>query len=169
MENDMKEFTNLAENDFITAKGMIMIALTVEIIVQTFALIIQPTDWWIWQLLGFITATNLGALILGIVAQRSAERISETYRTIFTPDFYFTVKAITDFRKIIEDEAEKDGKNMTEEFGDLAPKLYGVARKWLDVRYAQDFQIPPDLEDLGISIKENLEDITDDELFNTTS
>ena len=165
----MKEFTNLAENDFITAKGMIMIALTVEIIVQTFALIIQPTDWWIWQLLGFITATNLGALILGIVAQRSAERISETYRTIFTPDFYFTVKAITDFRKIIEDEAEKDGKNMTEEFGDLAPKLYGVARKWLDVRYAQDFQIPPDLEDLGISIKENLEDITDDELFNTTS
>ncbi len=165
----MKEFTNLAENDFITAKGMIMIALTVEVIVQTFALIIQPTDWWIWQLLGFITATNLGALILGIVAQRSAERISETYRTIFTPDFYFTVKAITDFRKIIEDEAEKDGKNMTEEFGDLAPKLYGVARKWLDVRYAQDFQIPPDLEDLGISIQENLEDITDDELFNTTS
>ena len=117
----------------------------------------------------FITATNLGALILGIVAQRSAERISETYRTIFTPDFYFTVKAITDFRKIIEDEAKKDGKNMTEEFGDLAPKLYGVARKWLDVRYAQDFQIPPDLEDLGISIEENLEDITDDELFNTTS
>jgi len=165
----MKEFTKLAENDFITAKGMIMIALTVEVIVQTFALIIQPTDWWIWQLLGFITATNLGALILGIVAQRSAERISETYRTIFTPDFYFTVKAITDFRKIIEDEAEKDGKNMTEEFGDLAPKLYGVARKWLDVRYAQDFQIPPDLEDLGISIQENLEDITDDELFNTTS
>ena len=103
MENEMKEFTKLAENDFITAKGMIMIALTVEIIVQTFALIIQPTDWWIWQLLGFITATNLGALILGIVAQRSAERISETYRTIFTPDFYFTVKAITDFRKIIED------------------------------------------------------------------
>ena len=169
MENEMKEFTKLAENDFITAKGMIMIALTVEIIVQTFALIIQPTDWWIWQLLGFITATNLGALILGIVAQRSAERISETYRTIFTPDFYFTVKAITDFRKIIEEEAEKDGKNMTEEFGDLAPKLYGVARKWLDVRYAQDFQIPPDLEDLGISIEENLEDITDDELFNTTS
>jgi len=165
----MKEFTKLAENDFITAKGMIMIALTVEIIVQTFALIIQPTDWWIWQLLGFITATNLGALILGIVAQRSAERISETYRTIFTPDFYFTVKAITDFRKIIEEEAEKDGKNMTEEFGDLAPKLYGVARKWLDVRYAQDFQIPPDLEDLGISIEENLENITDDELFNTTS
>ena len=166
----MKEFTKLAENDFITAKGMIMIALTVEIIVQTFALIIQPTDWWIWQLLGFITATNLGALILGIVAQRSAERISDTYRTIFTPDFYYTVKAITDFRKIIEQEAEKDGKNMTEEFSDLAPKIYGVARKWLDVRYAQDFKIPPDLEDLGISInEENLENISDDELFNATS
>jgi hypothetical protein len=49
--DEMKEFTDLAEANFITAKGMIIIALTVEIIVQTFALIVHPTDWWTWQLL----------------------------------------------------------------------------------------------------------------------
>ena len=163
--DEMKEFTDLAEANFITAKGMIIIALTVEIIVQTFALIVHPTDWWTWQLLGFITATNLGALILGIVAQRSAEQLSTTYKQVFTPDFYFTVKTLTDFRKIMQAEAEKEGRNMTEEW---APKLYGVARKWLDVRYAQDLKIPPDLKDLGIVLEEgfNPESVSDEELFN---
>lgn len=164
----MKEFTDLAEANFITAKGMIIIALTVEIIVQTFALIVHPTDWWTWQLLGFITATNLGALILGIVAQRSAEQLSTTYKQVFTPDFYFTVKTLTDFRKIMQAEAEKEGRNMTEEWAEIAPKLYGVARKWLDVRYAQDLKIPPDLKDLGIVLEEgfNPESVSDEELFN---
>ena len=164
----MKEFTDLAEANFITAKGMIIIALTVEIIVQTFALIVHPTDWWTWQLLGFITATNLGALILGIVAQRSAEQLSTTYKQVFTPDFYFTVKTLTDFRKIMQAEAKKEGRNMTEEWAEIAPKLYGVARKWLDVRYAQDLKIPPDLKDLGIVLEEgfNPESVSDEELFN---
>jgi len=166
--DEMKEFTDLAEANFITAKGMIIIALTVEIIVQTFALIVHPTDWWTWQLLGFITATNLGALILGIVAQRSAEQLSKTYKQVFTPDFYFTVKTLTDFRKIMQAEAKKEGRNMTEEWAELAPKIYGVARKWLDVRYAQDLKIPPDLKDLGIVLEEgfNPESVSDEELFN---
>jgi hypothetical protein len=166
--DEMKEFTDLAEANFITAKGMIIIALTVEIIVQTFALIVHPTDWWTWQLLGFITATNLGALILGIVAQRSAEQLSKTCKQVFTPDFYFTVKTLTDFRKIMQAEAEKEGRNMTEEWAELAPKIYGVARKWLDVRYAQDLKIPPDLKDLGIVLEEgfNPESVSDEELFN---
>lgn len=166
MEDELKRFTDLAEADFITTKGMILIALTVEIIVQSFALLIAPTEWWTWQLLGFITATNLGALILGIVAQRSAEQLSTTYKQIFTPDFYFTVKTLTDFRKMVQAEAEKDGRNMTEEWADLAPKLYGVARKWLDVRYAQDLQMPPDLEDLGIQVKDMThEEIEEKDLF----
>jgi len=165
----MKDFQDLAEADFITTRGMIMIALTVEIIVQTFALVVAPTEWWTWQLLGFITATNLGALILGIVAQRSAEQLSKTYKQVFTSDFYFTVKTLTDFRKVMQAEAAKDGRNMTEEWADLAPKLYGVARKWLDVRYAQDLKLPPDLEDLGIEIDNsfNHESVSDAELFNS--
>ena len=110
MEDGLEEFTDLAEADFITTRGMITIALTVEIIVQSFALIVAPTEWWTWQLLGFITATNLGALILGIVAQRSAEQLSTTYKQIFTPDFYFTEKTLTDFRKMVQEEAAKDGR-----------------------------------------------------------
>jgi hypothetical protein len=65
-------------------------------------------------------------------------------------------------------EAEKEGRNMTEEWAELAPKIYGVARKWLDVRYAQDLKIPPDLKDLGIVLEEgfNPESVSDEELFN---
>ena len=68
---------------------------------------------------------------------------------------------------MVQEEAAKDGRNMAEEWADLAPKLYGVARKWLDVRYAQDLKLPPDLEDLGIVVQDlNQEEITEEELFN---
>ena len=90
------------------------------------------------------------------------------YQNIFTPDFYYTVKLLTDFRTMIDEEAAKEGKDMHDELGEIAPKLYALARKYLDARYAQDFAIPPNLEDLGITIDENL-DVTklkDEELFN---
>ena len=162
------QFNELVSNDILSTRFMIGVLVMVEIIIQTFSLMVKPTDWWTWQLLGFITATNLGALILGIVAQRSAEQLSKTYKQVFTPDFYFTVKTLTDFRKIMQAEAEKEGRNMTEEWAELAPKIYGVARKWLDVRYAQDLKIPPDLKDLGIVLEEgfNPESVSDEELFN---
>ena len=135
-------------------------------IIQTFALIIEPTSWWTWQLLGFIAATNLGAVILAIFAQKSADDISQVYSRIFTPEFYGTVKLMTDFRGLIEEEAIKDGKNMQGELEDVAPKVYALARKYLDARYAQDLIVPPNLEDLGISVEEvDLEKIDEDTLF----
>ena len=71
---------------------MVFLAVTVEIIIQTFALLIHPTEWWTWQLLGFITATNLAAVIMAIFAQKSADNIGKAYRKIFTADFYYTVQ-----------------------------------------------------------------------------
>ena len=68
---------------------------------------------------------------------------------------------------MIGDEAAKEGKDMQDELGEIAPKLYGLARKYLDARYAQDFIIPPNLQDLGITIDENLdmENLDDKDLF----
>ena len=68
---------------------------------------------------------------------------------------------------MIDEEAAKEGKDMHDELGEIAPKLYALARKYLDARYAQDFAIPPNLEDLGITIDENLDvkALKDEELF----
>ena len=167
MDKKMDDFEAVASVDFVTAKQMIVICLIIEIIVQSFALVIEPTAWWTWQLLGFIVATNLGAVILAIFAQKSADDISKVYKKIFTPDFYYTVKLLTDFRAMIDNEAAKEGRDMHDELGEIAPKLYALARKYLDARYAQDFAIPPNLEDLGITIDENLDvrTLKDEELF----
>ncbi len=40
--------------------------------------------------------------------------------------------------------AAKDGREMSEEMKDLSPKLYGLARKYIDVKAAQHGVIPPD-------------------------
>jgi hypothetical protein len=167
MSKKLNEFETIAVPDFITAKQMVFIVVVIEILIQSFALLINPTAWWTWQLLGFITATNLGAVILAISAQNSADKIGTVYQKVFTPDFYYTVKLLTDFRAMIDDEAAKEGKDIQDELGEIAPKLYGLARKYLDARYAQDFTIPPNLEELGITIDTNLdiENINDEELF----
>ena len=167
MNKKMDDFEAIAVPDLMTAKQMIMVCIVIEVFIQSFALIVNPTSWWTWQLLGFITATNLGAVILAISAQNSADKIAIVYQKIFTPDFYYTVKLLTDFRTMIGEEAEKEGKDMHDELGEIAPKLYGLARKYLDARYAQDFTIPPNLEDLGIIIDENLDvkNLKDEELF----
>ena len=158
------DYEQIALNNIITAKTMVFLAVTVEIIIQTFALLIHPTEWWTWQLLGFITATNLAAVIMAIFAQKSADNIGKAYRKIFTADFYYTVQVLSDFRKMIEAEAKKDGKTIHEEWGDIAPKIYGLGRKYLEARYAQDFSIPPNLEDLGIT-EINIENIKEEDLF----
>ncbi len=139
-----EDFTKIVNADFITARTMIMLVLVIEVIVQTFAILVNPTEWWTWQLLGFITATNLGAVIIAITAQKNAEDIARVYRAVFTEDFYETVHLMTAFRNMIRDEAEKDGREMNDEMKDLSPKLYGLARKCIDVKAAQHGVIPPD-------------------------
>ena len=75
MSDESDDFEAIATIEFVTAPQMIALVLFIEVIVQTFALLVQPTAWWTWQLLGFIAATNLGAVILAVFAQRSADRI----------------------------------------------------------------------------------------------
>ena len=55
-------------NQFVSARGMIYYILMIGIFVQTVALLITPSNWLIWNALGFIVATNLGAVFLAIKA-----------------------------------------------------------------------------------------------------
>lgn len=139
-------FDDLVTTDFITTRMMIAVLILVEVIIQSFSLIVKPTEWMTWQLLGFITATNLGAVLLAIQAQRQADRLGKIYTTIFTPEFYRTMNTISSLDGLVREEASKDGKTMDEELHDLAPKIYGLARKYIDVRAAEAGVTPPEVE-----------------------
>ena len=119
----------------------------IEIVLQSVALAISPTEWWIWQLLGFITATNLGAVVLAVLAQRSANNIGKAYKKVFTPSFYKTVNMFSKFQEYFELEAQKEGRDLDEEIKEVAPKLWGVIRAHLDVKEPMASLQPLDKED----------------------
>jgi len=132
MDEDV-DWERFADPTIISARTLIGIILTIEVIIQSLSLMIAPTDWWTWQLLGFITATNLGAVVLAVLAQQSANDIGNAYKTVFTPSFYKTVFLISKFQEFFEIEATKEGRNMDEEIREIAPKLWRLIRAKLDV------------------------------------
>jgi len=127
------DWERFSDPTIVSAKHMIIICLVIEIILQSFVIMIHPTEWWIWQLLGFITATNLGAVILAIMSARSANDIGKAYKSVFTPSFYKTMRLISQFQEYFEEEATKEGRDLDAEVRELSPKIWALIKARLDV------------------------------------
>ena len=112
---DEIDWERFSDPTIISARTLILIVGSIALVLQSVALMIQPTEWWTWQLLSFITATNLGAVVLAVLAQNSANDIGKAYKTVFTPSFYKTV-------------------NLDEEIHEIAPKMWSLVRANLDVQ-----------------------------------
>jgi hypothetical protein len=158
-EDDFEKMTAL---EFISAKEMIIICLFIEIIVQIFAIMVQPTAWWTWQLLGFIAATNLGAVVLAIFAQRSADKIGAVYRRVFTSDFYETITIMSDIRRSIVEQSEQDDSSFDTDV--IAPEVYKTVREYFETKQNHIQTPTPELKVPYIS-HEEVSFINDDELF----
>ena len=156
------DFEIMTELDFVSAKQMFVIVLIIEIVVQMFAIIVQPTAWWTWQLLGFIAATNLGAVVLAIFAQRSADKIGAVYRRVFTSDFYETVFAMSDIRRTIIEQAEKDDTDFDTDI--IAPELYQTVRDYFKTKQLHENTPTPDIDVPYVS-PEEVSFINEEELF----
>lgn len=141
MKEDV-DWERLSDPQIISAKFMIMLVLAIELVVQTFSLIIAPTEWWTWQLLGFITATNLGAVILAIVAQNTANDVGKNTKAAFTPEFYKTITLLSSFHRHFEAEAQAEGRDLDSEVKDLAPKIWSLVRAKIDVDAVETDVVP---------------------------
>ena len=131
--SDDVDWDRLSNPQIISAKFMVFLVLGIMCVVQTFSILVAPTEWWTWQLLGFITATNLGAVILAIMAQNTANDIGRQTKNAFTPEFYKTITVLSSFHRLFEEEAEKEGKDLNAEVEDLAPKVWSLVRAKIDV------------------------------------
>ena len=127
------EIELLSNPKFISASQMLVVIFTIAVVLQSISYFIPPSEWLNWQLLVFITSTNLGAVVLAIQAQRSADDIGAVQRKIFTPEFYKSMKSISKLHGLIEDEATLQGHSIDDELKDMAPKIYGLTRAYLDV------------------------------------
>lgn len=159
---ETEEWERIATPTIITAKQMILICLILEVIVSVmFIFIARNFDiatgeflWWVLQFFGLVVATNLGAVILAVIAQKTANDLGAMYRKVFTPDFYMTLDSMTRFRTFLIAEAEAEGKTLDDELEDVAVKMYRLGRAHLDVRVAEIEPIEP-----------MNESATDEELF----
>jgi hypothetical protein len=142
--DDSTDYEKLSDIKFVTGRQMLILIVSIALFLQSFSYFVTPTAWINWQLLVFITSTNLGAVILAILAQNSADDIAATQRRLFTPSFYRSMNALSKLHSLIEKEAEKQGHSVDEEIEDLAPKIYGLFRAYLDVEASNKKIIPPD-------------------------
>ena len=156
------DFESMIDLEFVSAKQMVIICLSIEIVVQIFALAVQPTAWWTWQLLGFIAATNLGAVVLAIFAQRSADKIGAVYRRVFTSDFYETVAAMSDIRRTMVEQAENDDTDFDTD--DIAPEIYQPVRDYFKTKQLHENTPTPDIDVPYVS-PEEVSFINEEELF----
>ena len=156
------DWEKVAKPSFMTVKQMITICLILEVIVSTmfigvaqrFGIDSGEFLWWALQFFGLVVSTNVGAVILAIMAQKSASDVSKAYEKAFTPDFYRTLHAMSKFRMFVESEAKKDGNDLDGELNDVAIKLYRVMRAQLDVK-VNDMELQKPLDEVA----------TDEELF----
>lgn len=152
LKGDWEEFS---QTDFISAKFMVFLSIGLALVAQTIAQVITPSFWLNYQMLAFIMSTNLAAVILAIVAQRSAERISEMQRRAFTPEFYRGTAILASFFSKLEEVAEEKGSNIEDKLDELAPRVH-------DFLLSNDpLSVPPEID-----LEPVPEWDSEDELFN---
>ena len=148
------EWDEIDKTEFVSVKGMLIIVVLLSVIVQSVAQLFTPSFWINYQLLAFILATNVGAVVLAMMAQSSADKISRMYRRAFTPEFYQGLGAITKVFNSLESQAEANGQDLSKELESLGPRLYGFL-----------FSDRPDLEPPVIEVEPSPEWSDESEVF----
>tara|TARA_Y100000996_G_C22555659_1_gene655411 strand:- start:3310 stop:3855 length:546 start_codon:yes stop_codon:yes gene_type:complete len=153
------EFTSRSQK-FLTARQITLTIVIIGLFVQFIGLMMTPTDWLIWQVLTFITATNLGAVVLAIHAQKSADEIRSLYQEGFNADLYHTLHIMSRFKNKFVSELEKQGNDLEEELDELTPNLYSFFKGYLEV-FNEQYK-----KEEGEIVKRTYEDVDISELFN---
>ena len=150
----IKEYNKLVEQEFMTAKQLLITCLSVIVVIQTIPFLITPTPYMEWLLLGFTAAVSTCAVVGAILVQHNADKLSKIYKGVFNTDFYETIDLFTQVRQIVIAEAEDKGRSIEEELNDIIPKAYSFLLAYLD----KENVIPPSLEDLGIEPVTDIQD-----------
>jgi hypothetical protein len=150
----IKKYDTLVEQEFMTAKQLLITCLSVIVVIQTIPFLVTPTPFTEWLLLGFTAAVSTCAVVGAILVQHNADKLSKIYKGVFNTDFYETIDLFTQVRQIVIAEAEDKGRSIEEELNDIIPKAYSFLLAYLD----KENVIPPSLEDLGIEPVTDIQD-----------
>jgi hypothetical protein len=118
--------------------------------------------WWMLQFFGFVMATNLGAVILAIIAQDSATKVGEIQSQAFTADFMSGIESLTKILGEFNKTANLEGESLNNQIEEFAPQFYRLGLQYLRT-HALPSAEPPSLDELGVAQADDYHD--EDELF----
>lgn len=155
---EQSKWAEVATHDFITARMMVTVLVILALVIQipffymatlweleTFSFM-----WWMLQFFGFVMATNLGAVILAIIAQDSATKIGEIQSQAFTADFMEGVETLTKILSVFSQTAQEEDESLDTQIEEFAPQFYRLALQYLRT-HALPSEEPPSLDELGVS------------------
>ena len=152
--NNNSEQTNkwekLSEMKFITVRHMITIMLILETLIQIPFIWLAPTlgletfssPWWLLQFAGIVMATNIGAVVLAIIAQDAANKIGRSQSEAFTVDFMQGIETLTQVMTALEESASKNGENLSDQITELVPLYYELGLSYVRTHTTPAVQPP---------------------------
>ncbi len=147
-----EEYEELTSQEFLNAKQLTILSVIVLLVIQTLPLIISPTPFTEWMLLGYTAGVSTCAIVGAILVQHNADKITKLYKQAFNKDFYITIETINEIRQEYEREVE---------LKESLPEILDLLKAWAKAQ-ANPLE-PPTKEDLGI--KQPTPYDSEDELF----
>jgi hypothetical protein len=177
LDSKLNKWEEVAQQDFITVSIMIKILVTMTVLIQipfVYMAYIWNLEsftfmWWMLQFFGFVMATNLGAVILAMIAQDSATKLGEKQAQAFTADFMQGIDTLTKILTVFNNTAQKEGESLDNQIDEFAPQFYLLGLQYLRT-HALPSEEPPSLDALGVSppVSYNSdEELFDAEILNT--
>jgi hypothetical protein len=164
------KWEDVANHEFITARLMIVILVSLACAIQIpfiymaslWELESLSFMWWMLQFFGFVMATNLGAVILAIIAQDSATKVGEIQSQAFTADFMVGIETLTKILGEFNKTATTEGESLHDQIEEFAPQFYRLGLQYLRT-HALPSADPPSLDELGVAQPSEYND--EEELF----
>ncbi len=161
------KWEKLSEMQFITVRHMIFIMLILETLIQIPFIWLAPTlgletfssPWWLLQFAGVVMATNIGAVVLAIIAQDAANKIGSSQSEAFTVDFMEGIETLTQIMATLEETASQRGENLSDQINELIPLYYDLGLSYVRTHNTPAVQ-PPKIE-----VSPAAEYDSEDELF----
>jgi hypothetical protein len=153
LSEKQSKWKNLAEMKFVTARQMILIMIILECFVQIpFIWIGSQLElsafsglWWMLQFFGLVMATNIGAVVLAIIAQDSANKIGASQSEAFSIDFMDGIDRLTRVLSVLSATAESNGESLDDQIDELVPEFYELGLAYLKTHRTPIVQ-PPNIK-----------------------
>ena len=130
--NRLNKYDELTSQQYLNAKQLTVLSVFIICLIQLIPILVERTDTLEWMLLGFTAGVSTCAVVGAILVQYNADKIANLYKNAFDKDFYETIHLFTTIKTAIQNQAEEDGIDFSEEVNNLGINSYSFVKGYLE-------------------------------------